>query len=69
MAAATLVDAVGTGRPLYSMLSHAIPALLIQSSNVLCDSARDAVMLTTRVVPLAWWARERKGPKIMTCVK
>ena len=65
MAAATLVDAVGTGRPplQYSMLSHAIPALLIQSSNVLCDSARDAVMLTIRVVPLAWWARERKGPK------
>ncbi|KAH9170124.1 MED14-domain-containing protein [Lactarius sanguifluus] len=42
---------------LHSTLSHAIPALLIQSSDVLHDSAaRDAAMPNIRV-----------GPKIVTC--
>lgn len=57
---------------LHSTLSHAIPALLIQSSDVLHDSAaRDAAMPNIRVVPLAWWApgANSKGPKIVTCVK
>lgn len=58
--------------PLQSTLSHAIPALLIQSSDVLRDSAaRDAAMPNIRVVPLAWWAAgaKAKGPKVVTCVK
>jgi len=57
---------------LHSTLSHAIPALLIQSSDVLHDSvARDAAMPNIRVVPLAWWApgANPKGPKVVTCVK
>ncbi|KAI0248188.1 mediator complex subunit MED14-domain-containing protein [Lactifluus subvellereus] len=77
MAAAAPVNAVGMGHPsalapLHSTLSHAIPALLIQSSDVLCDSAaRDAAMPNIRVVPLAWWApgASAKGPKVVTCVK
>jgi len=58
--------------PLQSTLSHAIPALLIQSSDVLRDSAAcDAAMPNIRVVPLAWWApgTKVKGPKVVTCVK
>ena len=58
--------------PLQSTLSHAIPALLIQSSDVLRDSAaRDAAMPNIRVVPLAWWTPGAKprGPKVVTCVK
>lgn len=57
---------------LHSTLSHAIPALLIQSSDVLRDSAaRDAAMPNIRVVPLAWWTAgaKAKGPKVVTCVK
>jgi mediator of RNA polymerase II transcription subunit 14 len=61
--------------PLQSTLSHAIPALLIQSSDVLHDSAaRDAAMPNIRVVPLTWWApgavaRAKGGLKGVTCVK
>jgi mediator of RNA polymerase II transcription subunit 14 len=58
--------------PLQSTLSHAIPALLIQSSDVLRDSAaRDAAMPNIRVVPLAWWTpgAKARGPKVVTCVK
>jgi len=41
--------------PLQSTLSHAIPVLLIQSSDILRDSvACDATMPNIRVVPLAW---------------
>jgi mediator of RNA polymerase II transcription subunit 14 len=77
MAAAASVNTVGMGHPLalaplHSTLSHAIPALLIQSSDVLGDSAaRDAAMPNIRVVPLAWWApgASAKGPKVVTCVK
>ncbi|KAH9963764.1 mediator complex subunit MED14-domain-containing protein [Russula dissimulans] len=75
--AAEAVNAVGPGPssvsgPLHSTLSHAIPALLIQSSDVLHDSAaRDAAMPNIRVVPLAWWApgAKAKGPKVVTCVR
>ncbi|KAF8256603.1 mediator complex subunit MED14-domain-containing protein [Lactarius quietus] len=71
------INATAPGLPaalgsLHSMLSHAIPALLIQSSDVLHDSAaRDAAMPNIRVVPLAWWApgANSKGPKVVTCVK
>ncbi len=71
------VNVVGAGPPpvfgpLHSTLSHAIPALLIQSSDVLRDSAaRDAAMPNIRVVPLAWWTAgaKAKGPKVVTCVK
>jgi mediator of RNA polymerase II transcription subunit 14 len=71
------INAVSTSHPstlghLHSMPSHAIPALLIHSSDVLCDSAaRDAAMPNIRVVPLAWWApgANAKGPKVVTCVK
>jgi hypothetical protein len=57
---------------LHSTLSHAIPALLIQSSDVLRDSAaRDAAMPNIRVVLLVWWTAGAKarGPKVVTCVK
>ncbi|KAI0296496.1 mediator complex subunit MED14-domain-containing protein [Multifurca ochricompacta] len=71
------VNAAGTGLPatlgpLHSTLSHTIPALLIQSSDVLRNSAaRDAAMPNIRVVPLAWWVpgASAKGPKVVTCVK
>ncbi|KAN0107393.1 Mediator complex subunit MED14 domain containing protein [Russula decolorans] len=71
------VNVVGADPPsvfesLHSTLSHAIPALLIQSSDVLRDSAaRDAAMPNIRVVPLAWWTAgaKAKGPKVVTCVK
>jgi len=76
-AAAAPINVVGAGPPsvfgtLHSTLSHAIPALLIQSSDVLRDSAaRDAAMPNIRVVPLAWWTAgaKAKGPKVVTCVK
>ncbi|KAF8482456.1 MED14-domain-containing protein [Russula ochroleuca] len=76
-AGAAPVNVVGAGPPsvfgsLQSTLSHAIPALLIQSSDVLRDSAaRDAAMSNIRVVPLAWWTAgaKAKGPKVVTCVK
>jgi mediator of RNA polymerase II transcription subunit 14 len=76
-ALAAPVNAVGTSHPstlgpYHSPLSHAIPALLIHSSDVLSDSAaRDAAMPNIRVLPLAWWApgANAKGPKVVTCVK
>ncbi|KAI0258685.1 MED14-domain-containing protein [Gloeopeniophorella convolvens] len=55
---------------LQSTVSHVIPALCIQSSDVLHDSAaRDAAMPNIRVMPLAWWSSGGKGPKVVTCVK
>jgi hypothetical protein len=71
------VNVVGAGPPslfgsLHSMLSYAIPALLIQSFDVLRDlAARNVPMPNICVVPLAWWTAgaKAKGPKVVMCVK
>ena len=57
---------------LHSTLSHAIPALLIQSPDMLHDSAaHGAAMPNIRVVPSAWRTAgaKAKGPKVVTTVK
>ena len=66
LATAALVNAVGTGHSsaftLHSMLSDVILTQLIQSFDVLCDSAAcDAAMPNLRIIPRAWWARQREG--------
>ncbi|KAI0316938.1 mediator complex subunit MED14-domain-containing protein [Amylostereum chailletii] len=62
-----------------SSLSQTIPALCVQSSDILAGSqAFEAAMPNIRVLPLAWWAAPAAGepqgdgerpPQVVTCVK
>ena len=59
----------------HSSLSAAIPALCVQSSDILAGSqAFEAAMPNIRVIPLAWWSSSaaragEKPPQVVTCVK
>lgn len=72
----------GSSSPLPSMLSNAhsslsaaIPALCVQSSDILAGSqGYEAAMPNIRVIPLAWWSASaaragEKPPQVVTCVK
>lgn len=51
-----------------SSLALAIPALCVQSSDILSGApAAEAAMPNIRVIPLNWWSD--KGAQVVTCVK
>ncbi|GJE97389.1 Med14 domain-containing protein [Phanerochaete sordida] len=53
---------------LHSTLARAIPALCVQSSDILSGApAAEAAMPNIRVIPLNWWADQKV--QVVTCVK
>lgn len=51
-----------------SSLARSIPALCVQSSDILSGApAAEAAMPNIRVIPLNWWSD--KGAQVVTCVK
>lgn len=64
------VTPTGPGTPahLQSCLARSIPALCVQSSDILSGApAAEAAMPNIRVIPLNWWSE--KKVQVVTCVK
>ena len=58
----------GTPAHLQSCLARSIPALCVQSSDILSGApAAEAAMANIRVIPLNWWSE--KKVQVVTCVK
>ena len=58
----------GTPAHLQSCLARSIPALCVQSSDILSGApAAEAAMPNIRVIPLNWWSE--KKVQVVTCVK
>ena len=58
----------GTPTHLQSCLARSIPALCVQSSDILSGApAAEAAMPNIRVIPLNWWSE--KKVQVVTCVK
>jgi len=58
----------GTPVHLQSCLARSIPALCVQSSDILSGApAAEAAMPNIRVIPLNWWSE--KKVQVVTCVK
>ena len=58
----------GTPAHLQSCLARSIPALCVQSSDILSGApAAEAAMPNIRVIPLNWWTE--KKVQVVTCVK
>ncbi|TDL22587.1 MED14-domain-containing protein [Rickenella mellea] len=58
-----------SGSDTRSALAQAVPALCVQSRDILAGApAAEAAMPNIRVIPLNWWAR-KSSQQVVTCVK